>query len=64
MDDDNPYALWERNFRQQMQRLREAQEMTQTDLARSLKAFGLPFHQQTIQRIESGEVPSDSMKRT
>jgi transcriptional regulator with XRE-family HTH domain len=57
VDDDNPYALWERNFRQQMQRLREAQELTQTDLARSLKAFGLPFHQQTIQRIESGERP-------
>jgi transcriptional regulator with XRE-family HTH domain len=55
--DDNPYALWERNFRQQMQRLREAQELTQSDLARSLKGFGLPFHQQTIQRIEQGERP-------
>ena len=31
--------------------------MTQTDLARALKAYGLPFHQQTIQRIESGERP-------
>jgi transcriptional regulator with XRE-family HTH domain len=56
-DDDTYEAPWERNFRQQMMRLREAQEMTQTDLARKLKHFDLPFHQQTIQRIESGERP-------
>ncbi|SES21398.1 hypothetical protein SAMN04488000_118144 [Lentzea albida] len=31
--------------------------MTQTDLARALKAEGLPYYQQTIQRIESGERP-------
>lgn len=53
----NPYGVWERNFTQQMQRLREARKMTQTDLARELKAYLLPFHQQTIQRIESGERP-------
>jgi transcriptional regulator with XRE-family HTH domain len=58
VDDDTSFASpWERNFRQQMQRLREAQDMTQTDLARKLKDFDLPFHQQTIQRIESGERP-------
>jgi len=50
-------VVWERNFRERMARMREALGMTQTDLARSLKAFGLPFHQQTIQRIESGERP-------
>ena len=58
MDDDTPDASpWERNFRRQMQRLREAQDMTQTDLARKLKDVDLRFHQQTIQRIESGERP-------
>ncbi len=50
-------VVWERNFRERMTRMREGLGMTQTDLARSLKAFGLPFHQQTIQRIESGERP-------
>lgn len=41
-----------------MFRIREGKGMTQTDLARTLKtAYGLPFHQQTIQRIESGERP-------
>ncbi|WP_166788920.1 helix-turn-helix transcriptional regulator [Cryobacterium sp. TMT4-31] len=48
---------WEANFREQMRRRREAQGMTQTDLARGLSRKGLPFHQQTIQRIESGERP-------
>jgi transcriptional regulator with XRE-family HTH domain len=51
-------AVWEHNFRERMARMREAKGMTQTDLARALKkGFGLPFHQQTIQRIESGERP-------
>jgi transcriptional regulator with XRE-family HTH domain len=51
-------GVWERNFRERMVRMREAKGMTQTDLARALKTdFGLPFHQQTIQRIESGERP-------
>jgi len=54
---ENPYAPWERNFIEQMKRLREARNMTQSDLARALKARSLPFHQQTIQRIESGERP-------
>ncbi|MET7334405.1 helix-turn-helix domain-containing protein [Nonomuraea sp. NPDC005650] len=56
-DIPNPHALWEHNFIQQMKRLREARKMTQTDLARELKAFGLPFHQQTVQRVENGERP-------
>lgn len=58
MDDAAAHGVWERNFRERMVRMREAKGMTQTDLARMLKTdFGLPFHQQTIQRIESGERP-------
>lgn len=51
------FAPWERNFREQMVRIRESRGMNQTDLARRLAVFGLPFHQQTIQRIESGKRP-------
>lgn len=51
-------GVWESNFRERMLHIREFQGMTQTDLARVLKNnYGLPFHQQTIQRIESGERP-------
>ncbi len=46
---------WESTFIHQMERRREAAGWTQTDLARKLKVRGLPFHQQTIQRIEKGE---------
>lgn len=48
---------WERNFREQMVRLRKGRGLTQTDLARRLARWGLPFHQQTIQRIENGQRP-------
>lgn len=51
------WRSWERNFIQQMALLRERRGMTQTDLAKRLKAFGLPFHQQTVQRVEAGERP-------
>ncbi|MFF0862349.1 multiprotein-bridging factor 1 family protein [Nonomuraea sp. NPDC003560] len=54
---EHPNPRWEHNFVQQMKRLREARKMTQTDLARELKAYGLPFHQPTVQRIENGERP-------
>ncbi len=58
MDDQPPpWSKWEYNFIRQMKRLREARQMTQTDLARNLRPFGLKFHQQTIQRIETGERP-------
>lgn len=54
----DPNQRWEQNFRTHMKRLRERNAWTQTELARQLKGqFGLPFHQQTIQRIESGERP-------
>lgn len=52
------YARWEQNFRDEMQRIRELKGWTQTDLARILRdRYGLKFHQQTVQRIESGERP-------
>lgn len=50
-------APWEQNFRTEMVKLRKARDMNQTDLARRLSMWGLPFHQQTIQRIEAGERP-------
>ncbi|MFI0484859.1 helix-turn-helix transcriptional regulator [Actinomadura sp. 9N215] len=53
----SPWTTWERNFATQMQRLREARKMTQTDLAKELQRFGLRFHQQTVQRVEAGERP-------
>lgn len=48
---------WEANFREHMKALREAQGWTQSELARRLKARGLPYHQQTVQRVETGERP-------
>jgi transcriptional regulator with XRE-family HTH domain len=48
---------WELFFVENMRRLREKARMTQTDLAKALKARGLPFHQPTIQRIENGDRP-------
>lgn len=49
---------WEDYFRDHLQRMREKSGMTQTDLARLLRDdYGLAFHQQTVQRIESGERP-------
>lgn len=50
-------APWERNFREQMIRTRETLGMTQTQLARRLASWGLPFHQQTVQRVEAGQRP-------
>jgi len=31
--------------------------MSQTELARRIASYGLPFHQPTVQRVESGERP-------
>lgn len=54
----NQLVPWERNFRENMVRLREQAGMTQTQLARRLAdVWHLSFHQQTIQRIESGLRP-------
>lgn len=46
---------WEATFITQLKRRREGLGWTQTDLARKLKVRGLPFHQQTVQRVENGE---------
>lgn len=57
---DNPSTKggpWELCFVENMRRLREMQNLTQTELARELKFRGLSFHQQTVQRIENGERP-------
>ena len=56
--DDAAGGIWEKNFRDNMVRLRQSADMTQNDLARHLREeHGLPFHQTTIQRIESGQRP-------
>lgn len=55
---EDELGAWERNLRERMVVFREAKNLTQTDLARNLRSrYKLPFHQQTIQRIESGERP-------
>lgn len=57
-DDEGSLLVWERNFRETMKRTREAHGWTQTELARRVRAHGgLAFHQQTIDRIESGKRP-------
>jgi transcriptional regulator with XRE-family HTH domain len=56
-DPPRPAGAWEANFIEQMARLRESRKISQTELAKRLRAAGLPFHQQTIQRVESGERP-------
>ncbi|QOC27425.1 helix-turn-helix transcriptional regulator [Microbacterium hominis] len=48
---------WEANFRANVKDQREAVGMTQTDLARAMRERGFGFHQQTVQRVESGERP-------
>lgn len=48
---------WESAFITRMAQRRAALGMTQNELARRLKERGLPFHQQTVQRVEVGERP-------
>lgn len=47
----------EREFVAQMVASRRTRGMSQTKLANLLRDRGLPFHQQTVQRIETGERP-------
>ena len=54
---DGPDPPWEATFIEQMARLREARGLSQAELAKRLKTAGLPFHQQTVQRIENGQRP-------
>ncbi len=44
----------ERNFAEQLRRAREAQGVSQSELARVVSAYGIPMRQQTITRIETG----------
>ncbi|SHW83022.1 Helix-turn-helix [Mycobacteroides abscessus subsp. abscessus] len=53
----NPNTPWESNFREEMKRIRKLLGWSQTELATHVKDRGLPFHQQTVQRIEAGERP-------
>ncbi|MGJ9371808.1 helix-turn-helix transcriptional regulator [Nesterenkonia sp. CF4.4] len=48
---------WEHTFRINLIYVRELRGISQTGLAKLLKAEGLPFHQQTVQRIEDGKRP-------
>jgi DNA-binding XRE family transcriptional regulator len=48
---------WEAAFVHRMKTLRERDDVSQTELAKAAAAKGLPFHQQTIQRIETGIRP-------
>lgn len=56
-DNDSPTDFVEQSFRSNLRSLREARGLTQGHLAAALKQDGLPFHQQTVQKIESGERP-------
>lgn len=47
----------EQVFTDSVKALRQARGLTQTDLARSMKSRGFPFHQPTVQRIEEGSRP-------
>lgn len=61
--DDNELApqdhvgLWELAFRENLAFLRTARGISQSELARKLKARGMKFHQQTVQRVEDGTRP-------
>jgi transcriptional regulator with XRE-family HTH domain len=58
VDNEAGGAPWEQAFIETMVRTRRGRSWSQTELAQRLSAGGgLPFHQQTIQRIESGSRP-------
>lgn len=48
---------WEYNFRQNMKSARVASGISQTQFAKQLNEAGLPYHQQTVQRVEDGKRP-------
>ena len=48
---------WEHTFRINLIYLRQLRGISQTGLAKLVKEEGLPFHQQTVQRIEDGKRP-------
>lgn len=61
MDPEEALAVlhrpWEYNFRNNMRSTREASGISQTQLAKQLNDAGLPYHQQTVQRVEEGKRP-------
>ncbi|WP_280364179.1 helix-turn-helix domain-containing protein [Nocardia abscessus] len=56
MSDMTPQQI-ERDFAAAFKQWRELRGMSQTELAHKASEVGLPFHQQTVARIESGERP-------
>lgn len=44
---------WEAAFASHLKRARERLQMSQTELARQAAEQGLPYHQQTVQRVET-----------
>ncbi|MGI5222461.1 AMP-binding enzyme [Nocardia sp. CA-290969] len=54
---DSGQLPWEAVFIENMKLLREKNAISQTELARLLADRGLPFHQQTVQRTETGVRP-------
>jgi DNA-binding XRE family transcriptional regulator len=53
-DQHEPSALpWEAAFASHLKRARERLQMSQTELARQAAEQGLPYHQQTVQRVET-----------
>lgn len=48
---------YERAFIVNVRKIREQRGMTQTELARLMSEEGFPFHQPTVQRLESGQRP-------
>lgn len=50
-----PYLPWEATFANELQRRREAQGISQSELARRAKAQGLNIWQSAVGRIEAGD---------
>lgn|GEM_PF-4690858 len=48
---------WELRFRSRMRARRDSLKISQTEFARTMKAAGFAWHQQTVQRVEAGERP-------
>lgn len=54
---DSDGLPWEAVFQKNVKTLRERRGWSQTELAKRLSSQGLPFHQQQVQRIETGARP-------
>ncbi|GAA4626709.1 hypothetical protein GCM10023196_036050 [Actinoallomurus vinaceus] len=48
---------WEKNFGEQVRRIRKARGMSQEDLARALAGTSVPRHQSTIAKLEAASRP-------